>query len=258
MLMLSSNIISRLEGLFPKGFILNSTHAIGGGSINQAALIHTNQGKYFIKWNKAASYPQMFEKEAQTLILLAKTRCLRIPEVEYVSEEGAESFLVLEYIEEGRSAGNFWKDFAFGLAELHRNTQEQFGLSFDNYIGSLSQSNHLHNDWIEFFVEERLLPQIKLARDASILSQPHIRAFERLFIRLDDIFPMEKPALLHGDLWSGNFLVGQEAKACIFDPAIYYGSRMMDIAMTQMFGGFAPEFYQYYNDSFPFEKNISG
>ncbi len=253
--MLSQDITNRLATQFGTKFEISSFQSLGGGSINQAARIESKQGDFFIKWNSAAKFPEMFQKESDSLKILTKTDTIRIPKVIMANEEGEESFLFLEYIEQGNKSSNFWQDFAYALAQLHRNTQSQYGLTFDNYIGSLPQSNQMYAQWNDFFVEERLHPQIKMARDSSLLDKSIILQFEKLFNRLDSIFPVEKPALLHGDLWSGNFMVDKHGNACIFDPAIYFGNRIMDIGMTQMFGGFAPEFYQLYNEAFPMENN---
>jgi fructosamine-3-kinase len=228
---------------------------IGGGSINEAAYMLCKKGKFFIKWNSASRYPAMFEIEARSLELLQGKSALRIPQPLLSGESEKDAFLLTEFIESAPPAKDFWRTFAFGLAELHRNSNAHFGLAFDNYIGSLRQSNTQHSGWADFFVEERLLAQIRMARDNGLLGREHSRQFERLFHKVEYIFPEEKPALLHGDLWSGNFMTDEQGNACIFDPAVYYGHRIMDIGMTKMFGGFSPEFYQHYNEAFPMESN---
>jgi fructosamine-3-kinase len=180
---------------------------------------------------------------------------LRIPRAIISGKSDYDAFLLTEYIEGAPPAKDFWRNFAYGLAQLHHNSSADFGLEFDNYIGSLQQSNHRHAQWTDFFVEERLLPQIRMARDSALLDRMHSRQFDQLFNKLEYIFPEEKPALLHGDLWSGNFMTDEHGNACIFDPAIYYGHRIMDIGMTKMFGGFSPEFYQFYHEAYPMETN---
>ena len=144
--------------------------------------------------------------------------------------------------------------FGKQLAQLHQNTNTSFGLEESNYIGSLLQQNNLHNNWIDFFINERLKPQIKLARDNGKIDLSTITKFERLYTKLDEIFPEEPPALLHGDLWSGNFMVDEKGGPVIIDPAVYFGHREMDIAMTKLFGGFNQQLYQSYNEHFPLEK----
>jgi len=253
--MLPKEIIASMVEKFGNDFRIISERALGGGSINQAARIETNQGLFFIKWNNAKAYPQMFEKEAASLKILDDTQSIRIPKVLMYNESGKDSFLVLEYIESRPPKTDFWQDFAYSLAALHKHSNDSFGLDFDNYIGSLWQSNRKHSSWADLFVEERMLPQIKMARDSGLLYSQQSRDFDKLFSKLEGIFPEEKPALLHGDLWSGNFMADEKGQACIFDPAIYYGNRIMDIAMSRMFGGFSSDFYRFYNEAFPMEHN---
>ena len=131
-----------------------------------------------------------------------------------------------------------------------------FGLDHDNYIGSLAQSNKKHADWISFFMEERIRPQLKLAMDKKLIDEGTVKQFDKLFDHFDRLIPKEKPALLHGDLWNGNFLVSDSSRAALIDPAVYFGHREMDLAMTTLFGGFDSEFYRAYDEVFPLEKGF--
>jgi len=135
-----------------------------------------------------------------------------------------------------------------------RLTNTNFGLDYNNYIGSLHQQNNLHPTWVDFFINERLQPQIKLARDNNEIDSTTILKFENLYKKLDEVFPKEKPALLHGDLWSGNFMSDEKGESVIMDPTVYYGHREMDIAMAKLFGGFDAEFYSSYNEHYPLEN----
>ena len=121
-------------------------------------------------------------------------------------------------------------------------------------MGSLPQANTFHSDWSSFFIEERLEPQLVAARDSGYFSSHDDERFQRLFKSFPSICPAEKPSLVHGDLWSGNYIVSDEGRACLIDPAVYYGHREVDIAMTTLFGGFDPEFYSSYDEAFPMEK----
>ncbi|PCI97125.1 MAG: hypothetical protein COB15_08560 [Flavobacteriales bacterium] len=228
--------------------------SVSGGSINDAYCLTTNQGMYFIKTNQANRYPFMFDKEATGLDLLRNTDAIRIPKVVLSNKFEDTSFLILELIENSTPLPDFWSLFGKQLAQLHQNTNTSFGLEESNYIGSLPQQNNLHNNWIDFFIHERLKPQIKLARDNGKIDLSTITKFERLYTKLDEIFPEEPPALLHGDLWSGNFMVDEKGGPVIIDPAVYFGHREMDIAMTKLFGGFNQQLYQSYNEHFPLEK----
>jgi fructosamine-3-kinase len=159
----------------------------------------------------------------------------------------------MEFIKSSDRKKDFWMAFGQRLAGLHRHTNEKFGLDHDNFIGSLPQKNNFHDEWPSFFIEERLEVQIRLAKDHSLLSKTDIQNFEYLFNQLNQIFPDEPPALIHGDLWSGNFMVDEKGEPCIIDPAVYYGHREMDIAMSRLFGGFDRLFYESYNREFPME-----
>lgn len=227
---------------------------VGGGDINYAGKFKTSNGNYFIKWNHADLYPEMFEKEANGLNLLSSTKQIIIPEVLFYDSAENYNFLVLELIEKYTQEKNFWKNFGLSLARLHRNTSDYFGLEYDNYIGYLIQSNKRNKNWVDFFVEERINFQLKKALDSQLFDKSILKVFERLFYRLDNWIPNEQPALLHGDLWSGNFMIGKSGKACLIDPAVYYGHREMDIAMTKLFGEFNENFYKAYHEEWPMEN----
>lgn len=233
---------------------INSTASIGGGCINNASEIVTTSGRYFLKYNLASEYPDMFEKEALGLNLLASADSFRIPEVVFHSTAGEHAFLLLEMIESVSRQPDFWTDFGSSLAALHGHSAGMFGLDYDNYMGSLRQSNRFHSNWYDFFIVERLEPQLKLARDEGQISTSTIKSFENLYRKLPSLVPEEKPAMIHGDLWNGNFMVSEKGKACLIDPAAYYGHRESDIAMTKLFGGFPEEFYSAYNSAWPLEK----
>ena len=233
---------------------INETNPVGGGCINQACRLKTSSGNFFLKYNSAAAYPGMFEKEAVGLKMLSDTHTISIPQVEQHGEAGKYAFLLLQYIETGNAGRNFWNEFGTKLADLHRNTNSFFGLDHDNYIGSLVQKNNPHPDFNSFFILQRIEPLLKEARNKGAFSVSDTRYFESLFRSLHNIIPPEKPSLVHGDLWSGNFLVTPEGSPCLVDPAVYYGHREADIAMSLLFGGFDPAFYEAYNRTWPLEK----
>lgn len=243
-------ILSRYRG---EAVSMFAPSAVGGGSINHALKIRTTAGHFFLKYNDNGRYPGMFEAEAKGLKLLSAAASMKVPEVIATGISGNTAWLLLEYLETGPEKPYFWEDFGQSLAALHAHSAEKFGLDHDNYIGSLAQSNKSHDSWVSFFTGERLIVQTRLARDAGLLDRSQLQAFDRLYIRLDDILPEEPPALLHGDLWSGNYLSGAHGKACLIDPAVYYGHREMDIAMTRLFGGFHFNFYAAYTKSWPLE-----
>ncbi len=266
---------------------ITKASGIGGGCINDAHRVETDQGSFFVKFNHAGRFPGMFEAEARGLKLLyesqqnksrqghAKQKNARhgnsqqnatrqndspkvdVPRVIGFGEQDDISMLVLEYIESIGKTPDFWQDFGQGLANLHRHQPEtgEFGLNHDNYIGSLPQQNHPHKTWTEFFVNQRLEPQLKMARDSGKAGGELAKMFDRLYSRLQEFFPEEPPSLLHGDLWSGNYMTGDKGQAVIIDPAVYYGHRYMDLGMSKLFGGFSTAFYEAYNDAWPLEPS---
>jgi protein-ribulosamine 3-kinase len=244
-----------LTNKFEKSVQISQSRSIGGGCINDAYSLNTNTGKYFIKYNSANAFPGMFEKEADGLKILSDSNSITVPEVIATGATDTDSYLLLQYIESVSPGRHFWVDFGTNLADLHRNSSAYFGLNHDNYIGSLVQTNKPHPDFFGFFISQRIEPQLKNARNKGTFSQSDLRYFDSLFNSLHNIVPIEKPALIHGDLWNGNFMISADGSPCLIDPAVYYGHRESDIAMTQLFGGFHPDFYHAYNHAWPMEKD---
>ncbi|TSA28009.1 MAG: ketosamine-3-kinase [Bacteroidetes bacterium] len=225
---------------------IQSIRPLVGGDINQVYRLDRSSGTLCLKFNSAERYPQMFAKEANGLSLLRASQTLRVPVVVEVIDLDSCSALLLEFIHSAGPVNDFMFRFGFSLAKLHDLTAFEYGLDDDNYMGSLSQSNRKHNNWIDFFREERLERQIHLARDSGKISAETSRFFSRLFARLDRLLSVDRPALVHGDLWGGNFMVSETGEACLIDPAVYYGHREIDLAMTTLFGGFSADFYTGY------------
>jgi fructosamine-3-kinase len=249
------NKISKiLSSHFNREVRIFAVQPVSGGDINAAIKVISSVGNFFVKWNSAHKFPEMFHKEAKGLKLLAEANQIKTPQIIGVDQADDHSFLVLEYIENGRIHSKFWSQFAISLAKQHQSSQNNFGLDHDNYIGSLYQSNKNHKDWITFFIQERIKAQLKLANDFNLIDKAILKAAERLFLVLNEIIPDEPPALLHGDLWNGNFMIDSQGNPCLIDPAVYYGHREMDLAMTKLFGGFPDEFYEAYQHFFPLEN----
>jgi fructosamine-3-kinase len=243
--------LTEISGLADR---VRSCESIGGGSINTACRIEWAGDYYFLKWNSASKFPKMFANEAEGLHQLKESNSITIPEVFKVEETRTEAFIMMEFIHQSSPNRTFWETFGMQLAELHRNTSSHFGNIHDNYIGSLPQSNATHENWSDFFVLERLSPLVKLARDNQRIASVHALQFDKLYTKIESLFPPEKPALLHGDLWSGNFLINEKGLPVLIDPAVYYGHREMDIAMTKLFGGFETGFYESYKRYYELEK----
>jgi fructosamine-3-kinase len=256
--MIPEEILKSVEELLTSksGFPVHVIAAkpIGGGCINEAHRLETTNARYFIKYNSASEFPGMFGKEAQGLKLLADTKSLSVPEVIGTGISGENSYLLLQNIEGGTPGRNFWNEFGTKLADLHHNSNEYFGLDHDNYIGSLAQTNQKQDDFFSFFISQRIEPQLIIARNKGAFSHSDTRYFDSFFKILPELIPVEKPALIHGDLWNGNFMIAADGSPYLIDPAVYYGHRESDIAMTKLFGGFQPEFYDSYNQSWPMEK----
>jgi fructosamine-3-kinase len=235
-----------------------SQKSVHGGDINQAGRIELSSGdKLFVKWNDSAPN-DMFEVESRGLKLLNSADSgIEIPSPLLVTK----SFLVLEWVEEGGGNSTSALEFGRKLGRLHMSSSDYFGLDHDNYIGKLPQSNNKHTNWYDFFALERLEPQVRMGIESGKLSRPILKKAEGFYKKLGSILPTEKPALLHGDLWSGNYMFTKLGGVSIYDPAVYYGHREMDIAMTRLFGGFSANFYEGYSEEFPlsggFDSRVS-
>jgi fructosamine-3-kinase len=227
------------------------TQFLAGGDINTAAQVFSSEGIFFIKWNHADQIADMFEVEAKGLDLLRQTDTMTIPDVIGCGRHQDKSYLVLSYIDSGKIGDTYWETLGQSLAEIHSYTQPQFGLPFNNYIGSLPQNNQPTTNGLTFFFEQRLLPQAGMAFYNELLSKPVYESLLRLRDRLPDLLPAERPALLHGDLWSGNVMITEAGQPALIDPAVYYGFREADLAHTRLFGGFDSRFYDAYNEAFP-------
>jgi fructosamine-3-kinase len=238
---------------------INSTQSVSGGSINRAAKITLSDGQTcFLKWNSTAD-PNMFVVEEKGLELLnSADTTLRVPDVFATGEtKNGTGFLLQEFISEGRSTPTSAEKFGQALAALHRHHEDQYGLDHDNYIGRLPQSNSWDKSWISFFVEQRMQPQLQMATEAGKLGSSTVAHFESMYKRLPDIFPDEPPSLLHGDLWGGNYFFDESGVATIYDPAVYYGHREIELAFTHLFGGFPGDFYSAYEETYPLESGFS-
>lgn len=230
---------------------LSGQIATGGGCINQTMRVHYGDDSYFVKLN-TASRADMFVAEALGLRELQGSHTLKVPEPVCWGDDGDSAYLVLEDLEPGG-----YGDLAAlgeGLAAMHRVTRPQFGWDMDNTIGSTLQVNTLNDDWVAFWREHRLRFQLELAAQnghgGRLQSQGEklLDAFPALFA---DYSPVA--SLLHGDLWSGNYAFTRAGEPVIYDPAVYYGDREADIAMSELFGGFGADFYAAYRANYPLD-----
>ncbi len=223
----------------------------GGSALNATWRLDAAGGAWFVKVNRADRLP-MLEAEAAGLAELAACGALRVPRPLATGREGVHAFLVLEWLEIG--AGGHDAALGRALAALHRHTAPRFGWHRDNTIGTTPQLNAWHDDWAAFFVACRLRPQLEWVRERGFP-----RAAQDAGARLADAVPRllaghrPVPSLLHGDLWSGNAGALATGEPVLFDPAVYYGDREADLAMTELFGGFSADFHAAYRAAWPLD-----
>lgn len=221
-----------------------------GGCIHQSYCLETDHGQWFVKWNDI-SHLGHFETEAKGLHLLKSTQEIHVPRVLTLGKSPEHAYIIMAYIAAGPRKWNYWEHFGQSLAALHRHTQPTFGLDHDNYIGALPQCNQEHRQWVTFFIEERLQKQVEIAIKNHFLDKSYLHKFDKLYQRLPDLMPVESPALLHGDLWSGNVMLNEHGEVSLIDPAVYYGHREAEIAFTQLFGANPAVFYEAYQEANP-------
>ncbi|MDT0685123.1 fructosamine kinase family protein [Autumnicola psychrophila] len=235
------------------GFSVKKIQPLTGGDINEVFLIETGTSeKLVIKINNSNKYPGMFEAEKAGLDELRNAEVIDVPESLYTGEVQDQSYLILRHIESADKAPEFWDTFGEQMAALHKTTSEKFGFETDNYIGSLPQYNSNCNSASEFYISQRLEPQLEMAKNAGYdLGNTSI-----FFKNVSHLIPNEPPALIHGDLWGGNYIVNAEGSPCLIDPAVAYAPREMDLSMMKLFGGFDAELFKSYNSHFPLESGF--
>lgn len=230
---------------------ISGQHSTGGGCINQTMRVRYGDDSYFVKLN-TAGLADMFAAEALGLRELQSSQTLQVPEPVCWGDDGESAYLVLQDLELG-SHGDL-AALGEGLAAMHRVTRNRFGWETDNTIGSTPQVNSCELDWVSFWRIHRLQFQLELAarngHGGRLQAQGEqlLEAFPALFA---DYSP--PASLLHGDLWSGNYAFNRSGEPVIFDPAVYYGDREADLAMTELFGGFGADFYAAYRANYPLD-----
>lgn len=225
---------------------IQNSSALSGGDINEVYKLKTASETLVIKVNDAEAFPNMFELEKAGLDLLSSTQTFHIPKPLLTGYFETKAFLVLEHIESASRASNF--DFIFGeqLAALHKHS-DSFGLEEDNYIGSLKQFNAKQDDAASFYINQRLEPQFKLALDKGYT----FNNLDAFYKRIEMLIPDEPASLIHGDLWSGNYMVDNKSLPVLIDPAVCYAPREMDLALMRLFGGYSETIFESYESTFP-------
>jgi fructosamine-3-kinase len=238
-------------------FELAAVDPVGGGCIHTALRLRggTSDGarSYFVKMNEAAR-AAMFEAEADGLAALRKAGAVRVPEVVTRGEDGERAWLALEWLELASLTPASGARLGTALAALHAVPQQKFGWARDNYIGATPQVNGWSDEWLPFWRDRRLVSQLRLAAHNRLPSRMIDRG-ERLATDIEAFFRTHRPApsLLHGDLWGGNAAALPDGTPVLFDPAVYVGDREADLAMTELFGGFPPDFHAAYRAALPLD-----
>lgn len=251
-----SDVIQQIRQ-FDRDFNILAIHTIGGGCINEAYRIHSDHHDYFVKFNKA-SFFSSFEAEAAGLAEIQKTHTIRVPEPKCYGCNTVNAWLVLEYVNLKPANKKSYLVLGERLAAMHRITSQQFGWFRDNTIGATPQKNNCTVSWVDFWRNQRLGYQFHLAKQKGYGGKLQ-QLGEKLLTDLDLFFTNQfiVPALLHGDLWGGNCAFDQLGQPILYDPAVYYGDREADLAMTELFGGFPAEFYATYQAAYPLDGGYS-
>ncbi|WP_194776432.1 fructosamine kinase family protein [Pararhodonellum marinum] len=234
---------------------VHSYQFISSGNINQAVSLKTSHGDLFLKSNFQAQ-PDIFEKEIAGLELLRKHSPLTIPKTLGHCQWAEQHYLAMEWIKQGRRSPDYWQKLAQGMAQIHFTSDTHFGLNEDNYIAILPQINSRMVEWPDFFWTCRLEPLAGKAYYEGLIPKEILKSFQALQPKLSQLMPKERPALIHGDLWSGNILVNEKGDPALIDPAVYFGHREMDLAFSLLFGGFEESFYETYQEIFPMEPGF--
>jgi protein-ribulosamine 3-kinase len=246
-------IQNRLSEKFNQVVLIQYKISLGGGCISQTSKLETSAGVFFLKWNNHC-VSDMFLCEADSLRELGKVKnaCLKIPEVIAVKKvDNTPGFILLEYLPPSSGGINGDENLGRGLATIHQTSSEKFGFYEDNYCGTTVQNNKWNSHWIDFFGQQRLWHLVTKINTERGFDSSQTNLFEKLVQCLPELIPSTgKPALIHGDLWSGNYLFSS-GKPALIDPAVYFADREMEFGMITLFGGFSQRFRDAYNEVYP-------
>ncbi|MGQ8335034.1 fructosamine kinase family protein [Sunxiuqinia sp. A32] len=243
------------QNKFGDELIIQQKRPVGGGCISHSLKLLTNQGEYFLKWNRFVE-PDLFIREAESLNEMASVTnaYLTVPKVVLSRDvDNHPGYILMNFLPSGHTS-NEDENLGIGLALLHKKSADRFGFYNDNYCGSTLQLNGWTDSWIEFFGQKRILFLIQEIQKNRHLSEKELNTYHRLIDRLPNLIGEDhKPSLIHGDLWSGNYMYTTNGPA-IIDPATYYADREMEFSIMTMFGGFSQTTWNAYQYTFPFEK----
>ncbi|RWZ58910.1 fructosamine kinase [Halobacillus fulvus] len=246
-----------IEGIKKSGDTspIDEIRGVGGGDINHAFYAKTKEKAYFVKVNKRVP-PHFFESEAENLKLIRETGAIAVPDVHYYDrpQNLEPAAMVMEWIEHG--SGNASAELGERIAQMHRHTSEHYGLMRPTFVGALDQPNEWRDSWVEYYGQFRLKPQLEYAIQKNRVTSNRRSRLELFIEKLDEWIPSSPPAsLLHGDLWGGNWMTGQDNQPYIIDPSCLYGDPAFEIAFTELFGGFSPAFYEAYAKTTPLPED---
>ncbi len=225
--------------------------AVSGGSINQVSYVETEKHRYIVKTH--TDMPDNFFLQ-EALGLTALANCVRVPQVYHYQydERTGEASLWMEWIQTGQKCEQTEELLGQKLASLHQRTHSSYGFVEDNYLGIYPQSNPWEGNWVTFFREHRVKAQMEIGMELGHITAKRHQQLEKLIDKLDQLLPAKPVAsLLHGDLWGGNWFADENNTPVLIDPAVSYGDREVDIAMTELFGGFSERFYAAYQEVLP-------
>ena len=249
-----------IRACFGETVTITERYSVGGGDINDASCLKLSNGEEVFVKSNTVSNKSFFDAEEEGLNAIATTGAIRTPGLicKGVDKKGNFSFLMMEMIERGRQVKDSYTVFGRELADMHKAdtsgfvTGGDYGFIKDNYIGASEQINTAKGSWICFFRECRLEPQIN--RAWRYFDEGLRGRMMKLLDRLDELLiEPERPSLLHGDLWSGNHMIGGDGKVLLIDPAVYVGHAEADLAMTELFGRLPDDFYASYSENNPMQ-----
>lgn len=231
---------------------IQSAHAVSGGDINEAYYVRTNEREFFVKLNRKVN-AEFFKIEQSGLETIRNSNTISVPKVYGVVTDPDENIPILwmNWIE-GKKNSQTDQEFGEQLAQMHLTTNSQYGLEGKSFIGNLVQENTMISNWLKYYRDYRLKGQLELGRSRHMIKGKREKKLVELMEQLERWVPKNpKASLLHGDLWGGNWMVGEEGNPYLIDPSILYGDHEFEIAFTKVFGGFSSQFYETYTSTFP-------
>lgn len=250
--MMWKQIAAAITQATKQSFTIENTRSVGGGCINQGYQLQGNNQKYFVKLNQA-KLVEMFAAEALGLKQMYATQTITVPKPICWGTADNSCYIVLQWLDLGGGNGHSWTEMGRQLAAMHKaGTSDRFGWERNNTIGSTPQINDWMDNWADFFAQQRIGYQLKLAKWRGGGFPDTNKVVNAIAQRLRDRQP--QASLVHGDLWSGNAAIATDGAPVILDPAAYYGDRETDLAMTELFGGFPAAFYNGYNSEWALDE----